>query len=147
MIISLVVKHNIQLLEKMIDLFCDDAAISFEGDLSQADLRGIPVLSREPTAVLKCNTLQPKSDFLIIPLTDESKDLIKRQLLPRIGISTRVDHIQIEQHSVLVFGAYDHFDDDCVWVSLDNNQALLDSLVKQGILREYTINRNSDGTA
>jgi hypothetical protein len=133
----LVVKHKLKLMEIMIDLFCCDTLISFEGELSQADLRGIPVISREPTSVLKRNTIWPKSDFIIIPITCETKDIIKKHLLPRMGIATRVNHIQIERQGVLVFSACDNFDEDCVWVTLNANEKLFKTLVEQGILWRY----------
>lgn len=139
MIARLDVKKKIDLLGILLDEFCGDAFISFEGDLSQADLRDISVVSQEPTSTLKRNTRSPQQDFLIIPITEHTKAIIKRHILPRIGLRYRVEHIQIEKNGVLVFGSYDNFFEGLVWVELGADEAFFDSLVEKGILHRYEV--------
>ncbi len=112
----LVVRHPMKLLAAILDEFRGDGRLSLEGDLSQCDLRGISVVANEPIGVLRRNTLYPQQDFVVLPLDADTPELIKRQILPRVGIRNRVIHLPIEKGGKLVFAAYDPFDPDCVWI-------------------------------
>jgi hypothetical protein len=126
-------------MEALLDAFGADAHLSLEGDLSKCNLDGIPVLSTEPRGVLVRNTLSPQQDFVIIPLNEATKDQIKQQVLPTVGIRNRVHHVMIESGGQLVFASYDWFEQDSVWVSNHATEALLDALVESGALRHYAI--------
>ena len=138
----LIVKYSLTLFERLLDQFCGNAHISFEGDLSQCDLRGISLVNREPTGVLKRNTLQPKLDFIILPIDEDTIQTLKRQILPRIGIHKRVIHAQIEKDGKLVFGAYDNLHPDCVWISKDVPDQFLQELVDSNSIKEYSPSHN-----
>src|SRR5512140_1787732 len=99
----LTVRQPIKVMEALLDVFGTDAHLSLEGDLSKCNLDGIPVLSTEPRGVLVRNTLSPQQDFIIIPLNEATKDQIKRQILPTVGIRNRVHHVMIESGGQLVF--------------------------------------------
>lgn len=66
-------KYQVQVLKKVaflqaiVDDFCNNALISFEGDLHQVDFGNFPDAIFEPTDILKRNTLQPVKDFVIFP--------------------------------------------------------------------------------
>ena len=135
----LTVRQPIKLMEAFLDVFGTDARLSLEGDLSKCNLHDIPVLSTEPMGVLARNTVSPQQDFVIIPLNETTKDQIKRQILPTVGIRNRVHHVMIENDGQLVFASYDWFGQDNVWVSEHATEELLDALVESKALRQYEI--------
>jgi hypothetical protein len=64
------------LLAMMDTLAAEDGRISFEGCLSQTELAKIKGVTDQEDGVLKRATLQPKLDFLVLPLTAESLSAI-----------------------------------------------------------------------
>ena len=90
--------------------------LSLEGDLSHYDLTRIPDASGEPTEVLRRNTIAPKQDFIILPVTPTTFETISRQVLPQVGLKHRILHVQIASDDRLVLGAYDAFHRECCWV-------------------------------
>jgi hypothetical protein len=126
------------LLKMVLEKFCGGAYVSFEGDLSQLNMRDLRDHSFTPTEVLKRNTLQPLLDFVIIPLDADTTEILLKRVLPRVGLRARVTHIQIEKEGKLLFGAYDNFDADCVWFHSSVGTEFLDSLVACAAIRKYT---------
>ncbi len=135
----LTVRRPIKLMEALLDVFGTGARLSLEGDLSKCNLRGIPVLSTEPSGVLVRHTLSPRQDFVIILLDETTKDQIKRQILPVVGIRNRVHHVLIERDGRLVFVSNDWFEEGSVWVSNHVTEELLAALVESGALRKYEV--------
>ncbi len=134
----LIARRPLALFERLLDRFCGNAHISFEGDLSKCDLRRIQVVSREPLGVLRSNTLYPKLDFVILPLEAETIEILKRQVLPRIGIRKRVIHTLIEKGGKLVFAAYNNMDPGCIWICNDVSEEFLQDLVESGSIKKYS---------
>ena len=62
------------------------------------------------------------------------------QIISAIGgtIPRKILHIQIEKGGVLQFGAYDNFQPDCIYFGKAIKQAVLDTLVSDGVMRRYT---------
>ena len=120
-----------------------NAHVSFEGDLQGLTLLRIPEASREPTAILRRNTLWPKQDFVVIPLEPS----MGKQIIAAMGgaIPKAVIHIQIEKEGLLQFGAYDNFHPECIYFGSAVKQAFIASLISQGIMRPYTQRRPRRG--
>ena len=98
---QLLVRRPITLLEALFDRFQGDAHLSLEGDLSQCNLRRIRALTKEPIGILTRNTSDPQQDFVVFSLDAETVELLKRQVLPRVGIGSWVLHVQIERSGKL----------------------------------------------
>lgn len=135
----LIVKQPIKLLEALLDLFCCDARLAFEGDLSKCDLRGIPILARDSAGVLKRSATDPTQGFVVLPIEPTTKDLIKRQVLPQAGLRHRICHILIESSGELAFSSYDCFDPDCVVLNAPSTEEFLSSLVKSKAIKSYHV--------
>lgn len=136
-------RYQVQVLKKVpflctiVDEFCNNALISFEGDLQQVDFGNFPSAIFEPTDVLNRNTLQPIQDFVILPLENNTVEEIKRRVIEQIGIKNRILHLQIARQGELVFGAYDNFAKECVWVTDQVSVAKLKTLKEEKILEYF----------
>ena len=64
-------------------LASDESKISFEGELSRTELARIVGVVHEETGVLRKNTLWPKLDFLVLPLTPRSLATIEKAITPK----------------------------------------------------------------
>ena len=115
------------------------AEISFEGGLGKSGLAGIPGASFEETAALRRSDLTAQLDFLVLPLTDETVPAIWAVITEKehLAYPSGIIHVQIAVDGREVFGAYDHFDRDCVWAYEGFPTALLDRLVANGVIRSY----------
>jgi hypothetical protein len=111
---NIVVRNPIAFLSTIVETVYGDAQVSFEGNLSQLDLRNIAPLATKPTDLLPRNTLQPELDFVILPVEADTKDVLVQHILPRIGLRTRVVHVEFAKAGKIVMAAYDNFDPDCV---------------------------------
>jgi hypothetical protein len=126
------------LLAMMDTLAAQDGRISFEGCLSQTELAKIKGVTDQEDGVLKRATLQPKLDFLVLPLTAESLSAIKRALISKIAFGQRgIIHVQIERGGKMAFAAYDSFHRECVVAYSAVSSTLLDELTKTRVLRTY----------
>ncbi|MCP5098614.1 MAG: hypothetical protein GY943_23940 [Chloroflexi bacterium] len=71
---------------------------------------------------------------LFIPLTGKNKYLIKKEVLPAIGIRTLIEDVMLERYGRLLFEATDHFKDGArmnVWFKPE----FMESLQNDGIVR------------
>ena len=114
----------------MMEELAGQAHISFEGDLRGLWLLSTSGASQEETFALKRNTLQPKQDFVFLPLEPSMT------ILSSIGktIPGAIIHIQIEKNGLLQFAAYDNFHPQCIVFGTGVKPAVLESLVSQGIM-------------
>ena len=110
----------------------DDVEISFEGDLSSLPLLRMPGASREESNVLKRNTLQPRQDFVILPM---GPDAI-RSIQSAIGgtIPRSILHIQVSRAGKLEFGAYDRFHPEALFFGESLGDDFLNDQIARGIL-------------
>ena len=133
------VQDKRRLLLALMEELAGDAHVSFEGDLRRLTLMDIPGASEEPTATLKRNTRWPKQDFIVVPLQPS----MGKRIIAAIGgtIPNAIIHIQIEKDGLLQFGAYDNFHPECIHFGSAVNEAVIESLVCQGIMRPYTKRR------
>ena len=126
------------LLLAMMKQFMNSGHISFEGSLGALTFCTWQTSSSEETDTLKRNTMSPRLDFVVVPLTEQTVPAIWRELsdkdhLVREGII----HVQIESQGKLVFGGYDNFHRDCTVVSADVPVELLETLKENGVIRSY----------
>src|SRR6185312_14073044 len=75
--------------------------------------------------------------FASIPLTAETKDLIVRSVLPRIGLERHIWHILIGRPFERVFASYDQFDPRGRGADVNLPPAVLDDLLSQGLVERY----------
>jgi hypothetical protein len=135
----LVVKKPIELLDVLLCIFKEQAKISFEGDLSSCSFEEIPGTRTQPVEPLVRSTIYPKQDFVIIPIMASTLEIIRKKVLPQVGLRKNVLHVLISKNDKLVFWAYDCFDQDCVGLSLSVPENQVMALCEKGILKEYKI--------
>ncbi|HMI52661.1 MAG TPA: hypothetical protein VK525_14180 [Candidatus Saccharimonadales bacterium] len=124
------------LLLAMMEELAGDAHISFEGDFRGLRLLSALGASQEETPALKRNTLWPKQDFVVLPLEPS----MSKTIFSAIGgtIPSAIIHVQIDKNALLQFASYDNFHPECIVFGPGVKQAVLESLVSQGIMRPFT---------
>jgi hypothetical protein len=116
----------------------EDSHISLEGRLTKSDLALMEPVAYEEAGVLKRATLQPKLNFLILPLTQQSLPAIEKAVNSKIAFGNGgIVHVQLEREGELVFAAYDNFHRECVVAYSAVSTALLDELIATRVLRGY----------
>jgi hypothetical protein len=126
------------LVAMMRTLAADDGRISFEGKLSHSELAQMAGVVCEEVGVLKRVTLQPRLDFLILPLTQKNLSALERAIVSKIAFGHGgIIHVQIERNGKMAFAAYDNFDRECVVAYSDVSLSLLDELTKARVLLSY----------
>jgi hypothetical protein len=139
---SVEVARPIEFLAAMAEAYSGRGRLSLEGDLGA--LRGCDLsgASLDETPVLRRNTLEPQQDFTVIPLTEQTLPTLVA-LFSRIGLASRVLHIQIESRGALVLGAYDCFAPECTWVEEDFGEEGLERLRRIGVLRSFAVSQQA----
>jgi hypothetical protein len=92
-------RHKPRLLSAMMHaLAAEESKISFEGTLSQTELARMEGVTNEETGVLKRGTLQPKLDFLVLPLTQQGLAAMEKAINSKIAFGYKgIVHVQIER--------------------------------------------------
>ena len=114
-----------------------DCLLSLEGDLSRFDAHLVSGASSEPSELLARNTIAPVLDFVILPITAATLDTVCQQVLPQVGLKHRVVHVQVASEGCLVFGAYDHFHRESVWIAVGIGEACITTLLDNGVVGWY----------
>jgi hypothetical protein len=122
-------------LEWAVSALSGDANISFEGSFPIQLFDHIPGARTSPDEVLKRQTFYPETDFLILPLRNETKEIILKSVLPRIGLRQNVYHIQVEQHGRLVLEIIDNLQ-HC-WLGANIQQHELVTLKDNSVIRSF----------
>jgi hypothetical protein len=80
-------------------------------------------------------------DFVTLPVTHEVIAALKGRLAQRDLFSQggALVHVQIQWEGQLVFGAYDNFHRDCVSAWDPTPEALLEDLLRRGVIRSYGV--------
>jgi hypothetical protein len=94
--------------------------------------------SGHETEALRRQTMFPKQDFVVVPLEVETIRPILDVILPGRRYLDDIIYIQIEQHGVLQFGAYDNFHKECIVCFSGIPTALLARLQESGVIRSWT---------
>jgi hypothetical protein len=76
------VQKPIELLDVLLCIFKEQAKISFEGKLPSCSFEEIHGVSTQPIEPFQRNTICPKQDFIIIPITHVTLDIIRTKVLP-----------------------------------------------------------------
>lgn len=129
------------LLFAMMRMFASEQSrIAFEGNLASTDLFRLAGGCHEETGTLKRATIAPQLDFVVLPLVPSLVPEIEKAVRSKVAFSAYkgIIHVQIESSGEIVFGAYDNFGRDCVFVNAIANTSILDDLVKARILKGYT---------
>ena len=91
-----------------------NSSISFEGDLSNLELKKIENSQEEETEVLERQTTSPVLDFLVLPLTEITLQEIWSEISQKDHlVNEGIIHVQIESEGELAFGGYDNFHREC----------------------------------
>ena len=116
----------------------DTSYIALEGHLSSYDLTALEYASLHETASLKRQTISPILDFVVAPLTSQNIEVISKAVQRKDGISKHsgLIHVQISKDDKLVFGGYDNFDRDCVFVD-GLSEELLTALKQKNMIRGF----------
>ena len=131
------VRHPVAFLAAVIDHFAHETFLSLEGDLSHLDVTLVAPISTEPTPILRRNTTWPKEDFVVFVVTPETREPLIRSVLPRVGLRSRVMHVQLASGGRLVCGAYDQFDASCVWIDASIGEQAVRALRDAEIIQSY----------
>jgi hypothetical protein len=137
------VKKPIELVSAILDKFVGDSYMSLEGDLSSVNISELEVLPEGEINTLKRQDTYawPKiPDLVVFRLTQNNVDKLK-SFLPRIGIKSRVLHIQVVHDGQLVFGSYDQFGREQTWVSIAVGEDFVRTLMQNGIIGIFEINK------
>jgi hypothetical protein len=144
LIYRLDVKRPVELLRALFNMFSSDQTlISFEGDLSQFDPRGIQVIFQTPLDVLSPNAVSPKGGKVVILMNSAARESFEQNILPRAGIHNRIWYILITVSDETVFASYDYFSDGCVWVTASVSEEWLNTLVESKIIKGFHITKSS----
>ena len=113
------------------------AFASFEGALSGLHLHEIPGASSCTTALLTRETCSPKMDFWVVPINEDTISALKVRfshfgILGKDGV---VVHTQLATEQQRIFSACDNFHKDCVGVSTSVPLALLEEMLRTGVLK------------
>lgn len=129
------------LLRAMMRELAGDAQISFEGNLSRCIFPADLDPSADETDALRRQTVEPRQDFVVLPLEPGSVAPILDVVLPHRHRQYLKDiiHIQIERGGELQFGAYDNFHRECIVCYSGVDSALLDQLKSSGVIRSWQV--------
>src|SRR5271166_5453271 len=108
------VRNATKLTAAIMNELAGNARISFEVELRGLPIWSMPGASSEETPILRRNTLQPRLDFIIVPLEPHTPETIVRALGGSIS-TRRVIHVLIERNGRLEFAAYDSFHHQCIY--------------------------------
>ena len=113
------------------------AFASFEGDLRALFLDEIPGASKCTTALLTRETSSPKMDFWVVPINEDTINALKVRLSHAgiLGKDGVVVHTQLATEQRWIFSACDNFHKECVGVSTSVTLALLEQMLRTGVLR------------
>jgi hypothetical protein len=131
------VKKPVDFIRAALTYFQPQCFLSLEGDLCHYDSARLPGASVEPTDVLRRNTLSPRQDFVIVPVTPETLETVTRQVLPQVGLKHRILHVQIACAGRLVLGAYDAFHREGCWIDRCVGEETVSSWKASGIIGWY----------
>jgi hypothetical protein len=141
------VRRPVDFIRAGLNHFPHDCYLSLEGDLSRFDSTLIPGTSHMPTTLLRKYTISPVQDFVILPVTAATSDLVSLRVLSQVGLKHHIIHIQIASESRLVLGAYDNFHRECVWIDAAIGQEGITSMLDSGIIGWYQLRQHEERSA
>lgn len=131
---------KLELLKSMMTTFKDIGKVSFEGDLSDLSILKMNGVETAETACLKRATVSSKLDFVVVPLSEKNLKMINQEFSERSDLfDDEIIHVQIESNGVLVFAAYDNFDEQCTFSLETVSIETLDLLKSKEVINGYKI--------
>lgn len=131
------------LVESAIDMLVgDEAVLSLEGFSLPEVVLSLEDVSWAETDVLRRNTIEPKLDFVVVPLDASRAQTIKEAIAKSSVLSDETGglvHLQIAKDGRLVFGAYDNVHPECTVVYEPYVHSFTESLLKNGAVESYSI--------
>jgi len=115
--------------------------MSMEGDLSRCSFEEYEGYVTEPIPPLNKITMAAsgRDDFAIILINEMNRTRIIESLLPRIGLRMHVWHIEIAQNGLKIFGAYDNFHPECVWLEQSFGEEFLKTMLNEKVIHGYEL--------
>ncbi|MEQ9450818.1 MAG: hypothetical protein RJQ07_04455 [Pseudomonadales bacterium] len=123
------------ILHKYVELGC---RVSLEGNLDSFDLSSFEGLTDQETHEIHRHTIRPKLDFLVFDINPDSLSALLEVLEDPFAFEPdKIIHFQIERAGSLLFGAYDNFDDECVFAFPPISEEDLQNFKKEKIIKSY----------
>lgn len=123
------------ILHKYIELGC---RVSLEGNLSSFDLSSFDRLTDQETHEIHRHTIRPRLDFLVFDINPDSLSALLEVLEDPLAFEPdKIIHFQIEHAGSLLFGAYDNFDDECVFAFPPISEEDLQIFKNEKIIKSY----------
>lgn len=120
----------------------DDAVLSLEGFSLPELVLSLPGVAWTETDVLLRNTIEPKLDFIVVPL-DAARARTVKEALAKTGVlageTGGLVHLQVAKNGRLVFGAYDNVDPECTVIYEPYVRSLSETLLNNGSIESYSI--------
>jgi hypothetical protein len=144
-IFDLQVRKPIDFLCRIIAHIEGEALMSMEGDLSRCCFDEFEGYRSEPIPPFKKNTIwaSGRHDFAVITINEANKDKVIKSLLPRIGLRMHVWHIEIAQNGIKLFGSYDNFDPECVWLDRSFGEEIVQAMLNERIILGYELKESN----
>jgi hypothetical protein len=135
------VRKPIEFLSRLMTHIAGDIVMSMEGDLSRCSFDELEGCKTEPVQPLKKITLLAtgRHDFIVVFLNETNRKKLIESILPRIGLRTHVWHIEIAQNGMKVFGSYDNFNPECVWLDKSLGNEIVQALLNEKIISNFEL--------
>lgn len=114
---------------------CAGGRCSLEGDLGKLQLVAFAGITSEEDAWFRRNTIVPRRDFTIVPLTPANVAHLCDRLRAVDPQMEDVDHVFVANEREVVLAAHDWFDDLTTTCAASVPTALLRELASRGVLK------------
>ncbi len=127
-------KLSIELLKQLLHQVDAMTSLVLVGDLSQFRASGLVGVTRDEIVIDDHDVYQASHGQIHIPLSGNNKYLVKKEILPSVGIKTRIRDVQLERYGRLLFHAPNYFKEDILIDSWFRPEFLQD-LQNDGIIQ------------
>lgn len=121
------VRRPLKVLSRIISVLGEEAELCIQGDVS--------LLKKESLQGARSESYRG----FVVPLTLPNRKKLIESEFPRIGIRSRIHHIEIFEEGVLKFYSYDNFHFDCTGADQTLPQDLFDELQTDGAIQNLRI--------
>lgn len=126
------VKFAIELIKQLLTQADDATALVLVGDLSQFREFGLSGVTREELPEID-DVYRESYGRVYVPLTGANKFRLKKDVLPLVGIRTRIQEVEMQRYGRLLFSAHDYFRRDAA-LSDWFRQEFVQELEQDGVL-------------
>jgi hypothetical protein len=85
--------------------------------------------------------LESENKKVSISINNQTLNLIKQSILPRIGLRKNIAHVTMEYCGQRLFSSYDWFWDGMVVIEADDRDELLKLLQQKKLVKEWKIEK------